>query len=228
MTTKKSGRKLIDHSVSFILSINFNIMLRFRHSWKVMSLSDTHFDKFTFPVAAYPPRDRDIGAAHCDSEPRGLTSCTSVREIPGRNNRLGTGSRASDRAIRFVVFSAGEIRYILRKARYAFPNNLATRRRYLGYIEGQGDSTLDNSHACSGRQRCNLLRSSNRRVQRLLPIVSSGCKLEENIVIVCRYKISKIWRLRKQLKSITLPPPPLPLYLSSKCNWKRSFFVIIK
>lgn len=158
-------------------------MLRFRHSWKMMSQSDTHFDKFTFPVTAYPPRDRNIEAAH-DSESRGLTFRTSVREIPRRSNRSRTGSRANDRASRFVVFSAGEIRYILRKARYAFPNNFDTGRRYLGYIEEQGDSTLDNSHACS--ERCNLLRSTDRRVTRLLPIVSSTCKLEENIVIVYR------------------------------------------
>jgi len=121
-----------------------------------------------------------------DSEPSNLTFRTSVREIPGRNNRSGIGSRANDRAIRFVVFSAGEIRYILRKARYAFPNNFDTRRRYPGYIEGRGDSTLDNSHARSGRQRRNLLRSSDRKVSRLLLAVPSGCKLEENIVIVHR------------------------------------------
>jgi len=43
--------------------------------------------------------------------------------MSSRNNRLGTGSRSNDGAIRFAVFSAREILYILRKARYAFPPN---------------------------------------------------------------------------------------------------------
>lgn len=40
------------------------IMFRFRHTWKVVSLSETHFDKFTFPAADYPLCDRDIEAVH--------------------------------------------------------------------------------------------------------------------------------------------------------------------
>lgn len=99
----------------------------FRRAEVLRSVSNIHFDKFALPTARLAPsRSRDIGA---DS----LTSRILEREIPDRNNRSGTRSRANDRAIRFAVFSAGVIRYILRKARYASPpDNFDTGRRYLG------------------------------------------------------------------------------------------------
>jgi len=65
------------------------------------------------------PRSRYRGG----SPDSGLTSRTFAQRMSSWNNRSRTGSRSNDGAIRFAVFSAREILYILRKARYAFPPN---------------------------------------------------------------------------------------------------------